>query len=226
MKKFILALTLILIISSCKVALLEVESNNTHIHEGKYSFKNDTIKVEYDFWFNEGVMGFSITNKLNTPIYIDWKKCSFLLGDKKFDYWRDVELRKSVGFYSTYIINTPSYFGSTTITKPERITFLPPGSKANFAVFIIMPKDHFISKFDLEPNESPLEFGANDSPIKFSNYITYSNKENFENEYYLKNDFHVSQIKVMKKSKVFPVREYQNEYDSPYMSSMKFFIEL
>jgi hypothetical protein len=51
-----------------------------------YAFENDTLKIVYDFWAERGILFFSIYNKLDIPIYLDWKKCSFIKNGDKYDY--------------------------------------------------------------------------------------------------------------------------------------------
>ena len=52
-----------------------------------FEYENDTISVTYSFWEMNGTIEMLIRNKLNQPIYIDWKKCSFITGETKHDYW-------------------------------------------------------------------------------------------------------------------------------------------
>lgn len=129
--------------------------------------ENDTIRLVYAFWDENGRMGVFIHNKSDKPLYIDWKKCSFLVEDEKNDYWQDVTsintswnstasgssesksssetkdwfsqfMKELNGFYESSAKSTSSgksvstwqmeTFSSLTsiITKPERITFIPP----------------------------------------------------------------------------------------------------
>jgi hypothetical protein len=200
--KLTVVFVFLILFASCTVALVQTKSSNTKILDGFYGFENDTISLKYDFWLERGVMRFTIVNKLKSPIFLDWKKSSFLFGDTKLDYWQDIEIRKSSGLYGMYSVNNIGYFGSTTITKPERITFIPPDTKIDIAVFLISPKG-FIPGGQAAKSGKPntFKFDQTNSPIKFGNFLTYSTVESFDREYYIKNDFYVSQVDVMKRSK-------------------------
>jgi len=69
------------------VQIAHVESTNCRTNDNYLVFENDTIRVVYIFWADKGVMGIFIHNKTEFPLYIDWKKCSFITGSTKHDYW-------------------------------------------------------------------------------------------------------------------------------------------
>lgn len=79
MKKTILLITLALaLFSSCSKQFIQVfdtSTTNTKLTDGFWVYETDSIKLTYSFWADKGVMSFSVYNKLNKPIYIDWKKC-------------------------------------------------------------------------------------------------------------------------------------------------------
>jgi hypothetical protein len=54
------------------------------------------------FWGENGVMGIFIHNKTEYPLYIDWKKCSFITGTTKNDYWDESITITTSGTSSTY----------------------------------------------------------------------------------------------------------------------------
>jgi hypothetical protein len=120
-------------------------------HNSVYTFENDTVKISYAFFAERGVLAFSVFNKLDIPLYIDWKKSSYIKNDDKIDYWQDEEKIKSRSYLQSYSVNAlwwekyysvypsywqPTWLGAssanmsteTTRTKPERITFLAPHS--------------------------------------------------------------------------------------------------
>jgi hypothetical protein len=73
--------------SSTLVQIADVESTNCRLNNNFLLFENDTLRVVYVFWGYNGVMGIFIHNKTEFPLYIDWKKCSFITGSTKHDYW-------------------------------------------------------------------------------------------------------------------------------------------
>jgi hypothetical protein len=54
-----------------------------------FVFENDSIKITYNFWAKNGAMAFDFYNKLNIPLYFDWKKSAFIPNDKMVSYWQD-----------------------------------------------------------------------------------------------------------------------------------------
>ena len=113
----------------------------------------------------KGIMGILIHNKIKQPIYVDWRKCSFIVGTTKHDYWNETievktsgtssgseQTRKStwgkVSIYKLFLENVSSSFSNsfssrffssiTTLTKPERITFIPPGTTISMSNFPIL----------------------------------------------------------------------------------------
>ncbi len=140
MKKILFFLNLF-IFSACSssVGVFNITSQYS-VNKDKYIvFENDTIAISYDFWFEKGLLSFAIYNKLNVPLYIDWKKSSYIENGEKLDYWSDTETLTSNSYATalTYKGNliAPYYSltGGRSITvgkkeKQERITFIPPKS--------------------------------------------------------------------------------------------------
>jgi hypothetical protein len=136
--------------------ILDLRSPNCPPIEGFLTHENDSIQVAYVFWAENGLVGLFVHNKLNQPLYIDWKKCSYITGTTKHDYWDETvtmtengSSSSSASYWETFFDNNRSsraarnqstgaveaYSASfsntfwssvTSITKPERITFIPP----------------------------------------------------------------------------------------------------
>ncbi len=132
------------------------------IEDDAYIFENDSLKISYDFWQEHGLLSFTVYNKLNIPLYIDWRKSSYVRNEQKLDYWNDIETTNASTEYKTYTWGgSRSYYnngplpGPATInssvsngsanttaikTKPERITFLAPKSKISKQQFVLFPE--------------------------------------------------------------------------------------
>jgi|ERR1035437_2629837 hypothetical protein len=142
MKKIILILVVALMGCHTYVQVYDVVSPDTYIKENKPVFENDTVKITYWFWSDNGVMAFSIYNKLDKPIFIDWKISSCIINDNKLNYWQDELETTSSSFYSSYyfkqqnpmltnqneIVNNGASIGNSKTIKPERLTSIPPKS--------------------------------------------------------------------------------------------------
>lgn len=184
------------------------EANNLFIYE------NDTIKLAYSFWEEGGVMAFTIENKLNVPIYIDWKKSSFINTNIKYNYYsEDVRTEtKSASasswfLYSSlynwdrwYPVNVGASSSQSVSRKDERIMFIPPHSITNRSKFKITYR--FVNMRNATKKQLGdskikglvMEATKDNSALFFRNFITYSTKESFEREQYINNEFYVRKV--------------------------------
>ncbi|CAN5387242.1 hypothetical protein BH09BAC1_BH09BAC1_10260 [soil metagenome] len=96
---------------------MEVSTANKTIRQRaeynySYVYQNDSIAIIYSFWAEKGVLAFGIYNKLDRPIYFDWKKCSFVSNDIKLNYWDGKSTVVGVTIYSSRIQsgNIPAVF--------------------------------------------------------------------------------------------------------------------
>ena len=209
MKNVVLMISIIITLNSCSsnlVQVFETKASNAKIVEDKYIFENDSVKIVYDFWKDKGLMNFSIENKLNKPLYIDWTKCSYINNTFKSNYWDDEENSLSVGQF----IYTPTGVKSvekTKMTKPEKIAFIPPNSKFIKNRFYILPIKYLkvnqysriieiTSTIDSKKKTQikEKEYDKNSTPLTFRNYITLSYTEDFKNQFYIDNEFYISKV--------------------------------
>src|SRR5690554_4989876 len=120
--KNILRLTVIsLLLFGCK-SYVQVVNTNSSIPTNKNGFhvyENDSMKITYSFWKAKGLMTFSIFNKMDQPLYIDWKKSSYVDNSVKLNYWIDEEKSKAISSYGNYFYDgpwlKPGYAVSTTV---------------------------------------------------------------------------------------------------------------
>jgi len=236
--------------------IFEVQSTNCQLQDGYLRYENDTLRVVYMFWSEHGTMGIHIHNKSELPIYIDWKKCSFIVGEAKKDYWEDVTVTSSTGsstrigsaqeqgaaiasYWSTYFLSGSSWQSATantrwmqqtfassvsTISKPERITFIPPHVTIGQAAYALMPEGvslhgdasvrgslvdvigsdgYHLSTIKIKIISS--QFGVANSPLSFRSYLTYSLDEQFRTEVHVDSYFYVSAMMQIP-SRAFPAR--------------------
>jgi hypothetical protein len=223
MKKIIVIATILIFAYGCKtyVQLFDTKATNINIENEFYMFENDSLKITYSFWTEKGLMTFAIYNKLNKPMYIDWKKSSYIDNSVKLNYWIDEEKKKSLEYYGSYyydgpllkpgfaISNTGGASVSSTV-KVERITFIPPKSNYYRSQFYILPIDFFkldtktefkeVSRNDKPKKKTKIykeSYTNESSPLVFRNFLTFSFTENFEDEFYVDNEFYISDIREM-----------------------------
>lgn len=249
----IFAIAFVLISCNNYSNLYSVNNTNESIKEDNFFFfENDTIKITYSFWADKGYLSFTFYNKLNIPVYIDWKKSSIVKNDSKFNYWVDETKVKSRSIGANY--SSLIYGGSTalyslgsvtsesTLIKPERITFISPKSSVTRVeknLFNLKPENVSINakKEKLKCNDGKTltsvvsdYFNMENTPFRFRNFITYSLTEKFDSEYYVDNGFYVNKISKIKRNKIVPVstvdyKTGKNKISYPYSSPTQFFIK-
>lgn len=203
---------LTLVFGACKsyVQLVNTSSSLPVNTEGLYMFENDSLILTYGFWGEHGVLSFSIFNKLSVPLYVDWKKSSLINNTTKLNYWSD----EQSAVHRTNIYQYSGIRSESTVSiyhSPERITFIPPNSKYSRASFYIWPGNIYSEKFSKKESVPLYEksrimtdlyiksFSKSDSPITFRNFLTFSFNESFDSEFYVDNEFFVSEIIEMER---------------------------
>jgi hypothetical protein len=222
MKKLIPVLVA-LILTGCNKQMIQLMKLNPvekqfSLENKKYVFDNDTVRITYQFWSNHGKFEFSVENKLEIPIYIDWKKSNLIYNGTPNVYWVEETVVKSNSVSSGVGVRITSglaYGASATssesVVRPkERITFLPPASSIERNEYSIESAAYYLMDLEIEPeivqNESNPKketkvftqtFDDSTSPIHLTNFLTFSTKESFENEWFLKNNFYLGEISEM-----------------------------
>jgi len=209
------------VIFGCTKTYVQVFKSSTDLKKsenGLYVFENDSLRISYSFWASKGVFSFSIYNKLDKPLYIDWKKSSYIDNQVKLDYWNDQETNSTSSAYGSYLYSGPLLKAGigiskgvgvsvSTLTKQERITFIPPRSYHYNSQFYIYTGPE-IKKFpntettEVPRNDNPKKltiaettrFDENSTPISFRNFLTFSTSEEFEQEFYIDNSFFIQEI--------------------------------
>lgn len=248
----------LLFLTSCSKSYIQIFQTNASYQknqEGEWVFENDTVKLTYNFWNETGIISFSVYNKLNVPIYIDWKNSAFIYNGNKLNYWVDKEETKSIGSYAGFAYKGPlikpgfSYnegiqSSATTTTKPERVTFIPPQSNYYRSQFYLLPIQYFkidskkcvrttVNRNDdsrKKTNVYEVNYNRDDSPLKFRNYISISMAENATSFSYIDNEFYLQSVKEM------DYRHYRgavvsnsngiNEYSKPFKNKTSFYIKI
>ena len=244
MRKLILTSILLASIIGCK-SYVQVFKTNSSINanqNGFYVYENDSVKIIYSFWQKGGLMTFAIYNKLDQPLFVDWKKSAYIDNWVKLNYWID-EVKSegtstSDGLYYEGPLLKPGYAISrtgrasiTSTVKIERITFIPPKSYYFRSQFFIFPINFYQLSADTKYNEVDNKgnskkktkvykqtFTKKTSPLVFRNYLTLSLSEDFYTEFYVDNEFYIEEILEMDK-------KHFGQYRIDETKSGKFFIK-
>lgn len=215
MKKTICLVLIILLFCSCSTQWVQVlkfkgADNIKYPNAGEnLVYENDSISIIYSFWGEDGRFSFAFVNKLNVPLYIDWKKCSFIKNGSKLDYWQEGSTNKGVVLGSTVQQNPNEIFLNnlslvySKVEENERITFIPPKSSIYRITYKIQDTPIVLSdtasntyiagkkKNKMNLLTSSETFCKTNSPITLRNFITYSLSESFDQMIYVDNSFHV-----------------------------------
>lgn len=217
----------VLVVTLCSgkhfATLLKTESSNTYLKDSSFVFENDSVKITYNFWHNRGLLSYSVYNKLNIPLYIDWKKSSYIVNENKLNYWVDKEQTNVVSYYQGldyrgpllapgYISNTSVGVSSISKYKQERITFIPPKSYIYRSSFYLVDKlfsfpeptsftevenSYDSSKKAKKESVGKQLYNKKNTPFIFRNFLSFSTNERFDTEFYVDNDFWVTELQKM-----------------------------
>lgn len=225
MKKPLSIFFMVLLLNGCTVnytQIFETQSTNTRKIDDFFVYENDTVKITYSFWENYGLLSFGVYNKLNKPIYIDWKNSSFINNSNKIDYWIDETQKSTIDYFSSYLYRGPllkpgfavqsgTQFSTSTEVKPERITFIPPKSNYYKSQFYLLPIECYKLNSDsinttIEPRRDrpkknttiySQDFSSSNSPLIFRNFLAFAFSENSKEFFFVDNEFYINSVKQM-----------------------------
>ncbi|MEZ0611071.1 hypothetical protein ACAW74_21335 [Fibrella sp. WM1] len=219
MKAVLLVPAAVLLLAGCAPStsqLITLSSNNlTASPKQGFVYDNDTLRLSYQFFGERGTIHFTIENKLNKPLYIDWKRSAFIVGKEKMDYWRDEAEVNLAGTgnslaYTRYW--NRSYFDlGGTIRKTNAVDYIPPGTKLERDQFVVVPGPALVlpgqsstqqvastNPYKTKPVDVQVyEYNAQNSPLAFRNYLTLAVDKDFKQEFVLDSQFWASGVQVM-----------------------------
>ena len=213
----------------------ETKSPDTKFENNAYVYENNEVKINYNFWALGGQVEFTITNKLDIPIYIDWNQSHLIFNGSSYEYWYDEEETKSAYRSSTisgqssiltllagaYGSNRTTYGRSATAglmssnkKKVKQIIQIPSKSAISISKFNINKTPYFDCDFNLSQKSrktnSTKEFSIENSPIIFRNFISYSTHENQNQFKIIDNKFYVSSASFISKTKFLGKKVFLN----------------
>lgn len=228
---------------------------------------DDSLRVAYWFWDEKGVMAFSIYNASDRPIYIDWFKCALIYQGARLPYWSEqrsikvegfsqgssLTISDVVGYYNRLTsaaesrgksqTEASSYFmGSAVISKPERVSFIPPKSHLFVNTRWNLVSETFKGGWSnslvpatYDPGRmvevKVREHERGNTPLTFRNFITWSFHDDFRQEHYVDDDFWIKRVTSMTRRQFRGncLREDQSSgcsgYEFPFKAASKFYYE-
>lgn len=181
-------------------------------------FENEEIKIMYDFWCMNGSMNFSVFNKTDSGMYIDWKKSAFIVNDIAISYYEESSITQNVGFIRP--IYPSQAIVVNKVVHQTRFSYIPPKSYIevpNVYSFIRMDsfshnnvgfgvsfntnltKDKTVKKVKIPSTKAaPVnsfvlkkEYQVQQTPFKFRNHVCYSKTETFTHTNIIDNEFYL-----------------------------------
>lgn len=239
MKTYLLFLVSALTIASCtqKAQLVTLRGDNLKaVPDQGLVMDNDTMTLRYSFSQERGQMHILLVNKLNRPLYVDWKRSAFIIGKEKLDYWydvADVSLRTATfnSWYSRYSVGSIN----GVISKDDPVGFIPPGTQLAKQQFVVYPngtirlpgQPEVVEEASKNANrKKPVAvdiytYQPDQSPLKFRNYLTLSTDKDFKTEFTVDTKFWASDIRVLPANQLTDVAIHEYEGGS-YFETLPF----
>ncbi|GAB4038201.1 hypothetical protein [Spirosoma jeollabukense] len=247
MKTFALLIISIITLVACSpnAQLVTLRGNNVKpVADEGLVLDNDTLTVRYNFASERGQMRLTLVNKLKQPLYVDWKRSSFIIGQDKVDYWQDVADVNLIGSsysnrYSRYSVGNLN----GAISKENQVGFIPPQTKLEKQQFVVLPDGNLrltgTAKIEHEKaqwidRKKPVdinvyEYSADQSPLTFRNYLTLSTDKDFKTEFTIDTKFWASDVKVLPRNQLLTQQttgEYQYSVPVPFKKADSFYVVL
>ena len=184
-----------------------------------FVYSNNAVKITYVMWAKGGNAGFIIENISDKTVYVDLANTFFIKNGAAYDYFLNRSYDK--GSVSTFTVTnsaTATAFGIWSLSKfpcsksytaaasatggstssvsvsEKAIVAIPPHSFkyiSEYAIASDVIEDCSVKLFPKKKTPESMSFTEQNSPIKFTNYITYSVGES-GNPVVVTNDFYVA----------------------------------
>ena len=215
----------------------EVGSNLPQSSQGKYEYKDNSCTVSYDFWCSGGNPGFEFTNNSDEIIYLDLSKSFFIKNGNAYDYFLNRTVSASASYVeSASASKSGTAYGywnaigglipgsvtaslnvgksaaksSTVETEEKSIVAIPPHSSKIFTEYSIISEYFYDCDYNITPGKKDrptYNFQLSNSPIRFSNFITYTigndpTSHSFTNDFFVNSVSYYHEKAILEKEKV------------------------
>lgn len=200
MKQILAFLFCAITMASCSVKsyiqIVDVKSS-LPLKSDSYVYSDDVCEITYDFWRNGGNPGFVMENLSDKTIYIDLGNSFFIKNGSAYDYFRNrtfteessSSILSSVSNTAAAYVISPVRVSSTATrmlsngvsVKEKQMVAIPPHSYKVISEYLIdgeVLEDCSVKLFPKKNLSESITFDEANSPIKFTNYITYRVGEN------------------------------------------------
>jgi hypothetical protein len=186
-----------------------VSSNMKENARNEHILENDTLMIKYVFNGQNCPVTVSIQNKLDIPLYVDWKRSAVMLNDQSYSYWNDkATIRGTTDgaeIQLTSVVSSAHSSFTGEIVRDESVSFIPPRSFKETSMisiqddFFELPGKKGEHREELIIGDSPVygflyEFFKEESPLYYRSYLTLSTSSSFTNPVTYENEFWVSEV--------------------------------
>lgn len=182
---------------------LEANENQEYYHE------NDSLTIHYSFFGDGGPVRISIYNKMEVPLYVDWKRSALVLNDRSYTYWQNKSTLEATeeGYHVAW---TPTASSSSStisgeIKGDEATAFIAPRAYSQASMIRINPP---FFDFEASENKQQLKISTDDglrtatryqyapdnSPLKFRSFLTISTDPSFSRSSTYESSFWVTDV--------------------------------
>jgi hypothetical protein len=189
MRLTILALSVLVLLTACNRYQYLGISSDELVKNGHQEFtvENDTLQLVYNFNGQNAPVNLMVRNKLNKPIYINWKHSALIINDNAISYSPDKVAIEGVVKAST--LNWGQGYGLTdgviygTANLPPGIQMIPPQSFVTKTPMGVTNKllknipDSALRRIKINTvdgnlvNAQQAFFDASNSPLRFRSYL-------------------------------------------------------
>ena len=152
-EKLLLFCGLACLLASCSKYQINTVSSTTtkkDLNSGDFIFENDTLAIVYRFNGQNAPLRIQIKNKLNDPLYIDWKRSSLIVKDQAINYMGNkIKIDGSFESSKDLLFSNLNYSTGTldaSATLPEESSFIPPHAMIDKVLLNVT--DNFLSVSD------------------------------------------------------------------------------
>lgn len=204
------ALSFLVLFSGCSIyQQVSIESNTPQNDRSEFVVENDSVSIIYSFHGQGGFIGIDIFNKLNQPLYVDWRKSALIIEDESFTLWKDEASLNGVSSSVQVMDNEGIVYSQGNIggslVKNDNISFIPPHSKIvvnNYNLnspYFNIPKElgqkiTFYTRSGELRRGRKYSFSAEHSPYIFRIFLSMANNDSFRDPIHFDNSFWISEI--------------------------------
>ena len=142
---------------------------------------NADLRLDYDFWHEDGGVVCTVTNLTAAPLYVDLSRTQLIVNGLAQDYYQDEELTTTIAVARTHSLY--GYSGATSTqsarTRAQRarpMLQVPPHAAIVVSGLSAVPSRLLHCELEKWKASKPatVSFTEANSPLKFRQFLTYS----------------------------------------------------